>query len=123
MSLGSSGKVGQETGSHEIKEGASQEVSKCGRYSCNCNSKKIAGLVALVAAAVAIIAAAVIVSGIFGAGQMFFIAGGLAIVGMLSIALSAYLLTSDEDQDAQVKSCCKFSLGDIMPKPKEQIVE
>lgn len=69
--------------------------SNVGRtYSCHFNQKRVGGLVALVVAAAVLIFAIVFASGIFGGGEIAFIAGGLTLMSMLGFGLAAYGLGS-----------------------------
>ena len=79
--------------STEVTPATEKTGSFCGRkVECELNCKYFWGLVALVAAAVLISLAAVLAAGVFGGGQMGFIAGGLTIGSMIALGAAVVLL-------------------------------
>lgn len=73
-------------------------ATSCGRdYSCECNGKKVSGLVTLALAAIALIFAIIFAAGVFGGGKMGLIAGGLTVTSMMLFAISCVLLAHKQD--------------------------
>lgn len=62
-------------------------------------NERLQSLTALVVGAVMVIFAAILASGVFGAGNMYFVAAGLVIGGMLSIGLGVYTLDKESVEE------------------------
>jgi hypothetical protein len=78
---------------------AARVARKKGHSFCDCNQRKIGGLVAIITSTILVLIAALLASGIFGPGNMGFIAGGLTIASMLGYGLAAYFLLSEPEKD------------------------
>jgi hypothetical protein len=77
-------------------------------FRCQINHKKVCGLILLVLTAVSLIFASILVSGLFGGGVMAFTAGGLAIAGMVFLAISMPLLFSRKDSSDSLEKQIPF---------------
>ncbi len=76
-----------------IPKGIVESDCWCGRdVTCHVETKSVLGVIALVIAAAMLIFALLLASGIFGGGETGFIAGGLTVGTMISLAIAAILL-------------------------------
>ncbi len=66
---------------------------------CECNRDKIIGLVLAALSSIALIFAFVLAGGVFGGGQMAFVAAGLAVGSTIGLGVSAFLILRDPPKD------------------------
>jgi len=90
---GGGGQEAQSSASHSL---SSPPRSMQGRR-CECSTDKMIGTTALVAGIGMVVMAIVVASGVFGAGKMYFLAGGLGVGSILPLALAAYKLSCKGD--------------------------
>lgn len=83
----------QSSAAVNVRGESPKSVKLCGHdYSCEINGRKVLGLLALIAAAAMVVFAPILAAGVFGGGEMGFIAGGLTVGGMIMFGIAAVLL-------------------------------